>query len=121
MKVTITFKHLKHTPALDARIQEKSAKLKKYFEGSIQIKWICYVKEGAHYADINVSGIHARYHASAYSDNLYKALDLALDKIEKQIGKKKSKQKEHIHHKHDVVPQFSFLEEEAYQEQREIA
>jgi putative sigma-54 modulation protein len=30
MDVSITFKHLEHTPALDERIREKSRKLEKY-------------------------------------------------------------------------------------------
>lgn len=93
MKVTISFKHLEHTPSLDERIHEKSEKLSKYFEGKSHIKWNCSVKEGSHYAEIDLSGPNFNYHATASSDNLYKSFDLVVAKIEKQLQKKKDKVK----------------------------
>ncbi|EQC52431.1 ribosome hibernation-promoting factor, HPF/YfiA family [Bacteriovorax sp. DB6_IX] len=91
MKVTITFRHLEHTPSLDERIHEKSSKLSKYLGGKSQIKWSCYVKEGNHYAEVDLQGPNYNYHATGHSDSLYKTIDLVVAKIEKQIHKKKEK------------------------------
>lgn len=93
MKVTISFKHLDHTPSLDERIHEKSERLSKYFDGKSHIKWNCSVKEGTHYAEIDLSGPNYSYHATASSDNLYKSFDLVVAKIERQVQKKKEKTK----------------------------
>lgn len=97
MKVSITFKHLDHTPALDERIREKSKKLEKYLEGKSDCKWICFVKSGVHYAEISLRGAHFDYFAVGTSDNLYKSLDVALEKMERQIGRKKDKLKNKLH------------------------
>lgn len=91
MKVTITFRHLDHTPSLDERIQEKSKKLAKYLGGKSHIKWSCYVKEGNHYAEVDLLGPNFSYHATGHSDSLYKTIDLVVSKIEKQVQKKKEK------------------------------
>lgn len=97
MKVTITFLHLDHTPALDERIQEKTQKLSKYFNGGDHIKWTCYVKNNEHYAEVLIHGPKLNYHAVAHSDCLYKTLDMAAKKLEKQVSKQKSKIKNKIH------------------------
>lgn len=102
MKVTITFRHLDHTPSLDQRISEKSEKLKKYLGGRSHIKWGCYVKDGNHYAEVELLGPKFKYHATGKSDSLYKTIDLVVSKLEKQILKKKEKltaKKDKIQHK----------------------
>ena len=91
MKVTITFRHLDHTPSLDERIHEKSDKLSKFLGGKSHIKWSCYVKEGNHYAEVDLQGPNYNYHATGHSDNLYKTIDVVVGKIEKQLQKKKEK------------------------------
>ncbi len=98
MKIKITFKHLEHTEALDQKIQEKTNKLKKFFEGNIDVQWTCWVQEGKHFADVHLFGNNFEYKARAESDSLYKTLDLAIKKITTQVEKRKSKWKDHMHH-----------------------
>lgn len=103
MKIVSSFKHLEHTPALDEKIEAKSQKLKKFFEGNFEVHWTCYVRDdGAHCADIKLLGPNFEYHAGAHSETLYKSLDKAVNKIEKQVGKKKDKWKSRISHKHQA-------------------
>jgi putative sigma-54 modulation protein len=91
MKITVSFLHLEHTEALDTRIKEKSEKLTKYFQDKGTMKWSCYVKNGEHYAEVNYHAPQCDYHAKAKSDNMYHTIDLVMDKIEKQVYKKKDK------------------------------
>ncbi len=103
MKIVSHFKHLEHTPALDEKIEAKSQKLKKFFEGNFEVQWTCYVRDdGAHCADVKCLGPNFEYHATAHSDSLYKTLDLAINKVEKQVHKKKEKWKSRISHKHQA-------------------
>ncbi len=102
MKVTITFRHLEHTPSLDDRINEKSEKLAKYLGGKSHIKWGCSVKDGNHYAEVELLGPKFKYHATGKSDSLYKSIDLVVAKLEKQILKKKERltsKKDKMQHK----------------------
>ena len=98
MKLKTTFKGIEHTPSLDEKIEQKSQKLKKYFDGNLNVHWTCSTGDhGLQVADIKVHGPHFDYHASGSSDSLYKAFDLAINKIERQVVKKKSKRRNHIH------------------------
>ncbi|WP_127714726.1 ribosome hibernation-promoting factor, HPF/YfiA family [Halobacteriovorax sp. HLS] len=93
MKVTISFLHLEHTQALDERIHEKSAKLEKFIDGEIKLKWSCFVKDGQHYAEVDLNGPMFHYHATGHTDSLYKTIDVVVDKLEKQLSKRKGKWK----------------------------
>lgn len=102
MKIVSSFKHLEHTPALDQKIQEKSERLSKYLDGNFEVHWTCSVRDdGAQLAEIKLVGPSIDYHASAHSDRLYKSLDLVINKIERQIQKKKDKWKSKINKKHN--------------------
>ncbi len=97
MKLKISFKHLDHTPALDERIREKSEKLEKYFNGDIHVQWVCWVHENQHWADIKVHGPKFDFFAKASSDNMYKSLDIVIEKIERQVEKQKDHWKNKLH------------------------
>lgn len=97
MKLKISFKHLDHTPALDQRIKEKSEKFEKYFQGNTSIQWFCWVEDNKHWAEIKVHGPKFDFFAKACADNLYKSLDLVVDKMERQIEKQKEKMHSHSH------------------------
>ncbi|MGZ3789463.1 MAG: ribosome hibernation-promoting factor, HPF/YfiA family [Bacteriovorax sp.] len=91
MRVLSSFLHFDHSPALDEKIQEASAKMSKFFNGEGSMKWSCYVKNGVHNAEVNYVAPHFEYHAKASSDNMYESIDKALCKIERQVFKQKDK------------------------------
>jgi putative sigma-54 modulation protein len=103
MNLKITFKNLDHTPALDERIREKTEKLDKYFSKETIVKWTCYCKEGSQIAEIVFRGPRFEAKASGKSGNLYKSLDKAVNKMEKQLCKHKEKSKNRMHKK-DCTP-----------------
>ncbi len=104
MKITISFLHLEHTQALDERIREKSLKLAKYFQDKGTMKWNCFVKNGEHFAEVSYHAQSFEYHAKAHSDSLYKTIDIVLEKLEKQIAKKKEKfNKMHRSNKEELI------------------
>lgn len=97
MKLRISFKHLDHTPALDERIREKNEKFEKYFQGNTTAHWFCWVHNDEHWAEIKVNGPKFSFFAKACSDNMYKSLDLVVDKMERQIEKQKDLKRNKMH------------------------
>ncbi len=91
MKITTSFLHLEHTPALDEKISKESERLEKFFKSQGMMKWSCYVKNGIHYAEIYYHAPSCEYHAKASSESMYYSIDMAVEKIEKQVMKKKDK------------------------------
>lgn len=97
MDVTISYRHLEPSPSVDEKINQKLERLKKFFHGNFHIDWTCSVDKDVHQSDVLVKGDHFSFHATASMDNLYKTIDEAVEKIERQLQKKNSMQKDKIH------------------------
>lgn len=110
MKLKITFKHLDHTPALDERIKEKSEHFKKYFQGNISVSWICWVHEEKHWAEVKVHGPKFDFFAKASADNMYKSLDLVVEKMERQIEKQKDLRRNKMHAHPYETPKYQEIQ-----------
>lgn len=110
MKLKISFKHLEHTPALDERIREKSEKFEKYFQGSTNVQWFCWVHNNEHWAEIKVNGPKFTFFAKASADNMYKSLDLVVEKMERQIDKQKEQMRNKLHAHAYGSPKYKEIE-----------
>lgn len=103
MKLKISFKHLDHTPALDERIREKSERFERYFEGTVSIHWVCWVKGDEHWAEMKLHGPKFDFFAKASADNMYKTLDLVVEKMERQLERQKDMMRDKLHkHAYDT-------------------
>jgi putative sigma-54 modulation protein len=111
MKLKISFKHLDHTPALDQRIKEKSEKFEKYFQGNTNIQWLCWVHNDEHWAEIKVHGPKFDFFAKACADNMYKSLDLVVEKMERQIEKQKDMKRNKLHSHPFLTPKYLEVEQ----------
>jgi putative sigma-54 modulation protein len=111
MKLKISFKHFEHTPSLDLRIKEKSEKFEKYFKGNVNIQWFCWVHNDEHWAEIKVHGAKFDFFAKAFSDNMYKSLDLVIGKMEKQIEKQKDLKRNKLHSHPYATPKYIQIKE----------
>lgn len=104
MRVTISFRNIRHTKSIDKKIYEKSEKLAKFLEGKSLVKWACNFEDGHFYAEVSLIGPKFEYHAHSSADTLLTTLDQATHKIQKQIQKRKDKLRNRIHNKHkDIV------------------
>lgn len=91
MKISSSFLHFEHTPALDLKIKEVSEKMSKFFGNKGTMKWACYVKNNKHFAEVNYFAPCVEYHARACSNNMYVSIDKAFERIEKQAYRKKDR------------------------------
>lgn len=99
MELKISYRHLDSTPAIEEKVQQKAEKLKKYFDGKIYVDWTCGVEGDVHLSEVTVLGDHFTYHASGRDSNLYRTLDDVVQKLEKQLRKKKELTRDKIHRK----------------------
>ncbi|MBI2518965.1 MAG: ribosome-associated translation inhibitor RaiA [Bdellovibrio sp.] len=106
MNVTISFKHLEHTPAVDERIRMKGEHFEKYLEGETQLKWICWIEETVprlHVIQVHICASRCNLIVTAQSENLYKCIDEAVEKMEKQLRKHKELWKSRLHDDHEII------------------
>ncbi len=118
MKLKISFKHLEHTPALDQRITEKSEHFEKYFHGNISVQWLCWVHNDEHWAEVKIHGPKFDFFAKASADNMYKSLDLVVEKVERQFEKQKDQMRNKLHKHPYGSPKHQAIREKIYEEEK---
>ncbi|HXH32475.1 MAG TPA: ribosome-associated translation inhibitor RaiA [Bacteriovoracaceae bacterium] len=118
MKLKISYKHMKHSSAIDERIQEKSEKFKKFYDGDISMQWVCWVHENEHWSMVKVHGPKFDFSAKACADNMYKSLDMTMEKMERQLDKQKEQGKNKIHASHKLTPKYTEMMKQVLEEEK---
>ncbi|KAG1665756.1 Nucleotide-binding protein [Nymphon striatum] len=95
MQLDITGHHVDVTPLLNDYIKDKVTRLKRHFDKVLNIHIILEVQKHSNKAEasINVSGNHI--FADATGHDMYAAIDLLADKLDRQILKHKEKIRSH--------------------------
>lgn len=91
MHVSVTFRHIEPTAALKDYAQKKIAKLKKYLEGPTEANIVLGIEKFRHQADITVHFNGLIIKGKEETGDMYSAIDLALEKIEKQVKRLREK------------------------------
>ncbi|TXR52168.1 ribosome hibernation-promoting factor, HPF/YfiA family [Reinekea thalattae] len=91
MQVNISGHHVEVTESLHNYVSSKLDKLERHFDqmGNIQITLSVEKERQKAEASINVKG--GQVHADAVHDDLYAAIDLLNDKLDRQLIKRKEK------------------------------
>jgi len=114
MQTNITFRNLDATEAIKSYARDKVDRVHKYLDGASEAHVVLAVDRGyQHQADITIHAGHFFLRGREVSTDLYASIDLAMDKIERQLKRYKEKIKHrraHPHHnadnikvRHDVV------------------
>ncbi len=95
MNLTVTGHHVDVTPALRAYVEEKMERLERHFDNVTDIRVILSVEKLRQKAEakINVSGGHL--FADTVDGDMYAAIDLLTDKLDRQVIRHKEKLKDH--------------------------
>lgn len=86
MNVTISFRNIEHTPALDELINSKSQKFSKWFSSAADVKWTCWVEGHNQICEVKITDHNKEHFAKADSDDLYKSIDIVISKIQNQLN-----------------------------------
>src|SRR4051812_4511037 len=104
MNLNISFKHMDSSENLKVFIQEKSESLKKYFDGRISVTWNLSMEKQNRVAHCHLVGNNMDYFGEALTEDFKASIDMALDKIEKQVRKHKEIVKDHLHKNGHRIP-----------------
>lgn len=102
MNLTISGHHLELTPAIREHVQNKLERIKRHFDHVIDIAVILTIdklpeKEKRQKAEITLRVRGKDLHAESIAQDLYAAIDLLIDKLDRQVIKYKSKIQDHQH------------------------
>ena len=91
MQITVTFKNVESSEPLKSYVQEKLNRLDKFLDNPAEASAVLSVEKFRHSAEINISGDRMTIVGREETNDMYSAIDMAVEKLEKQI--KRSKQK----------------------------
>jgi putative sigma-54 modulation protein len=121
MQTNITFRNLTATEAIKSYAREKVDRVHKYLDPEAsEAHVVLAVERHLHHADITVHAGQFFLRGKEASDDLYASIDLAMDKIERQLKRYKEKLKHRRaqpHHnegstfRHDIVEVADLVQE----------
>lgn len=103
MQLHVTGRHVDVTAALRDYVDTKLEKLERHFDNVTDVHCILTVEKLRHKAEATVMVSGATLYADAVDENMYAAIDLLIDKLDRQV--KKYKEKLTDHHAKDVYNQ----------------
>ncbi len=101
-EVSVTFRHLEATAALREYAVEKASKIRNYFGEPNEITIVLSSEKHRYTAEVTLKAGRITANAKEETEDLYSAVDAAVDKVDRQIKKHKDKIK---HHKQGSMPQ----------------
>ena len=102
MNLTISGHHLEVTPAIREYLQSKLERIRRHFDHVIDIAVILAVdnlpeKEKRQRAEITLRLRGKDVHVASLAQDLYAAIDLLIDKLDRQVLKYKTRTQNHQH------------------------
>jgi len=113
MEITVTFRHLEPNEALKQYVHEKVSRIEKYLTRVTEVTVILSLEKRSNIAEVIVNVNRAQITAKETNeDNMYTAIDLVMDKIERQTKKYKDKitshKDQHRHVRHNIFSPEDF-------------
>ncbi len=91
MQTSVTFKNLDPSDHIRSYISEKLDRFDKYFHNPGEANVVLSVEKFRHIADVNISGDKLTINGKEETEDMYSAIDMVLDKLDKQIKRNKQK------------------------------
>ena len=93
--MTVTFRHMEPSEKLKEYSHDKLARLEKYLDAVIDAEVVLTVEKFRHRAEVLIVSDGLKIKAEEETEDMYAALDMVVDKLEKQIKRHREKLKAH--------------------------
>ncbi|WP_297362454.1 ribosome-associated translation inhibitor RaiA [Acidiferrobacter sp.] len=91
MDITVSGQQVEITPPLRDYVLEKVGRIQRHFDHAITADVVLHVEKKRYTAEANVRAKGAVIHADATGQDMYAAVDLLADKLDRQILRHKEK------------------------------
>jgi putative sigma-54 modulation protein len=95
MQFTVTFRHMEPSEKLKEYSHDKLARLEKYLDAVIDAEVVLTVEKFRHRAEVLIVSDGLKIKAEEETEDMYAALDMVVDKLEKQVKRHREKLKTH--------------------------
>jgi len=94
MQTSVTFKNIDPTDTLKSYVRDKLDRFDRFLDNPAEANVVLLVEKFRHIAEININGDRLTINGKEETNDMYSAIDMVLDKLEKQIKKNKQKIRE---------------------------
>lgn len=95
MQTSVTFKNLDPSDRIRSYVSDKLNRFDKYFHNPGEASVVLSVEKFRHIAEVNITGDRLTINGREETEDMYAAIDMVLDKLDKQIKKNKQKIRDH--------------------------
>ena len=95
MQLSVTFRHMEPSDKLKEYGHDKLARLEKYLDAVIDAELVLTVEKFRHRAEALIVSNGIKIKAEEETDDMYAAIDMVADKLERQIKRQREKMKAH--------------------------
>jgi len=125
MQMNITFRHIDPIDSLKNYAREKVERVNKYLDRATEATVVLSLERHLHHADIRIQSGTYLLRGREKSEDMYASIDLAMDKIERQLKRYKEKLKSHhgkeqVHHRHELVERLK-IRHQVFEAEPEVA
>jgi putative sigma-54 modulation protein len=115
MEITVTFRHMEPTDALRNYAIEKVTKLTRYVDKMTEANVILSLEKHRHIAEVTINANRITINGRDETNDMHSAIDLVMDKIERQVKKYKDKIRNHkpSPHVQDINARINVLSSES--------
>lgn len=97
MQIEVSGQNVEVTQAMRAYVSEKMERVQRHFDNLISAHVVLRLERVDHFAEatISVGGRTHDIHADAQAEDMYAAIDLLIDKVDRQVRRHKEKVTDH--------------------------
>jgi len=103
MRINYTFRQIESSDGMKGYAGEKIARLQKYLDVPLDAEVTFSMNRHLHSVDISLVAGPRRYAATEECEDMYASIDLACDKIDRQIRSSKAAETDRKRHSHDAL------------------
>jgi putative sigma-54 modulation protein len=120
MQTAVTFRNLEPSDALKKYVKERTGRLSKYIDKPMDSQVTLTVQKFRQIADVVINADGIRIAGQEAHEDMYAAIDLVMDKIERQVKKYKEKIRKHKPAQgKELAWRREIYEQESFDEDRE--
>ena len=95
MKISYAFRQMDSSEGLKDHTSQKLARLARFEEREMSIQVTFQMERYQRSVELQVTGSYGVFVSSETREDMYEAIDLAIDKLDRQLSRNKSKRKHH--------------------------
>ena len=91
MNLSVTFRKMEPSDSLKEYAQEKISRVEKYLDSAVEASAVLSIEKFRHTADVTILSDGLKINGQEQTEDMYSAIDIVVDKLERQIKRHRQK------------------------------